>query len=100
VGEVLGFYKLGDKVLLIEDTTVTAHTAIEFIQRLRKENLLITDIITIVDMRKTAKSNLKKEGVNLYPLFTWKELYEQFLDKNPSMLSSEMKNILDKIIYD
>lgn len=98
-GEVLGFHKTNDRVLLIEDATVTAHTAIEFIRRLRKKELVVTDIITIIDVGKSANQNLKKEGVRLYPLFTWSELYEYFVDKNSRLLSDEMKIILKEIIY-
>ncbi len=97
--EVLGFYTPGDRVLLIEDATVTAHTAIEFIQRLRKKGLIINNIITIVDVGNSAIKNLEKEGVKLHPLFTWKELYEHFIDKHSELLSGEMKKVIDKIIF-
>jgi orotate phosphoribosyltransferase len=98
-GEILGFYELGDRVLLIEDATVTACTAIEFIRRIRKEGLLISDIITIVDVGESAKNNLKKEDVKLHSLFTWRELYEYFINSHSKSLSDEMKIILDRIIY-
>lgn len=98
-GEVLGFYTSGDRVLLIEDATVTAHTAIEFIQKLRKKGLIVNDIITIVDTGSFAVRNLEKEGVRLHSLFTWKELYEHFVNSHYKLLSDKMKNVLDEIIY-
>jgi orotate phosphoribosyltransferase len=97
-GEILGFYKPKEKVLLIEDATVTAYTAIEFIKRIRKKGLLIRDIITIVDVGGPAKDNLLKEGVRLHSLFTWRELYGHFKNNNFCKLSNKMKIILDKII--
>jgi len=97
-GDILGLYKKGERVLLIEDATVTAQTAIGFVKRLREKGLIVNDIITVVDIGKEAKNNLKKEDVNLYCLFTWKELYNCFKIEKPNYVSGEMKKFLEKII--
>jgi orotate phosphoribosyltransferase len=97
-GDILGIYEKGDRLLLLEDATVTADTALEFVHRLRQEELVITDLITIIDIEKTAESNLKKEGVKLQALFTWKELYEFYKKEKPVAITNEMKKVLDEFI--
>jgi len=74
-GDLLGKFKKGDKVLLIEDAIVTANTAIGFIKRIRQDNLLVKDIISIVDIGGLGFKNLKNEDVCLHSLFTWKDLF-------------------------
>lgn len=84
--------------MLIEDATVSANTAIDFAKKLRKKGLIVKDVVTILDVGKSAKDNLKKEGIRLHPLFTWKVLYDYFKDKNAGLISREMELVLNKFI--
>lgn len=97
-GELLGNYKKGDNVLIIEDATVTADTVIDFVNKLREKGLEINDVITILDIEKSAKDNLNELGVNLYTVFTWKELYEVYKKEYPDTIAKDMKIFLDKFI--
>lgn len=97
-GELLGIYKEGDKVLIIEDATVTANTVIEFVNKLKDSDLQINDVITILDIEKSAKENLAQLGINLHALFTWKELYESYRKEYPDLISEDMKIFLDKFV--
>ena len=97
-GELLGAYNEGDKVLMIEDATVTANTVIEFANKLKDSGLKINDVITVLDIEKLAKENLAKLGINLYALFTWKELYESYKKECPGIISEDMKIFLDKFV--
>ncbi len=97
-GELLGCYKEGDKILIIEDATVTANTVIEFVAKLKDSNLEINDVITILDIEKSAKENLTHLGINLHALFSWKELYEVYKNEYPSLISDDMKIFLDKFL--
>ncbi|MEI6835771.1 MAG: phosphoribosyltransferase family protein [Candidatus Falkowbacteria bacterium] len=97
-GELLGNYQKGDEVLIIEDATVTANTVIEFINKLKDSGLKISHVITVLDIEKSARENLAKLGVNLYPLFTWKELYESYKIERPKFINQDMENFLDKFI--
>lgn len=97
-GELLGIYKKGDKVLIIEDATVTANTVIEFVNKLKDSDLEINDVITILDIEKSAKENLAHLGINLHALFTWKELYESYRREYPEIINDDMKIFLDKFV--
>lgn len=97
-GELLGNYKKGDKVLIIEDATVTANTVIEFVSKLKASDLKIKDVITVLDIERSAKENLARLGIDLNPLFTWKELYETYRKEYPDLISEDMKVFLDKFV--
>ena len=97
-GELLGNYKKGDKVLIIEDATVTANTVIEFVNKLKDSDLKMNDVITVLDIEKSAKDNLTRLGINLHALFTWKELYESYKKEYPDLISEDMKVFLDKFV--
>lgn len=96
-GNLLGLRSANETILLIEDATVTANTALDFIKTLRNNNLIINDIITIIDIEKGAKKNLFNKNVNLYSLFTWRDLYELYQRYNP--IKDELKIIFDKFVY-
>lgn len=97
-GELLGNYKEGDKVLVIEDATVTAKTVIEFVNKIKSYNLEINDVITILDIEKSAKESLAQLGIKLHALFTWRELYEYYKKEYPNIIDSDMEIFLDKFI--
>ncbi len=99
-GEILGVYKRGQRVLLIEDATVTAKTVIDFSKRIRKNNLIIDDVITILDVGGIAKNNLKKNKINLHFLFSWSELYEYYKKKNISSIDKDVVNFLDRTLLE
>jgi orotate phosphoribosyltransferase len=98
-GELLGVYNKEDVVLLMEDATVTADTAIQFVKKIREYGLAINDIITVIDVGGNAKVNLQKEGVRLHVLFTWAELYEFFKKEKPDYLTDDIKKLIDKFVY-
>ena len=97
-GELLGNYQAGDQVLIIEDATVTANTVVEFVNKLKDSNLKITDVITVLDIEKSAKDNLAELGINLHALFTWKELYESYKTEYPGVINEDMVIFLDKFV--
>lgn len=83
---------------MIEDATVTAKTVIEFVNKLQASNLQINDVITVLDIEKSARENLAQSGVNLHPVFTWRELYETYKEEYPDLISADMKIFLDKFV--
>ncbi|MFZ2310886.1 MAG: phosphoribosyltransferase family protein [Patescibacteria group bacterium] len=97
-GELLGHYNAGDQVLIIEDATVTANTVIEFVNKLKGSDLKITDVITVLDIEKSAKENLAVLGISLHALFTWKELYEVYNLEYPERINKDMKVFLNNFV--
>lgn len=79
---------------------MTAKTVATFIIRIRKNDLLISDVITILDVGGLAKNNLKKLKINLHNLFTWSELYEYYKKKNLALMDKDVVNFLDRILLE
>jgi len=96
-GELLGIYQKGEKVLIIEDATVTANTVIEFIGKLKDKGLVVSDVITVLDIGQDAKANVAALGVTLHPVFTWRKLYESYKAEYPQSISQELEVILNDI---
>ena len=95
--EILGIYKNGDKVLMIEDAVSSANSAIEFAGRLRKAGLLVTDVLSLVDVGRGAAENLKAQNICLHSIFQWKNLYECYKTRKPGALNPEVKVYLDNM---
>lgn len=95
--EILGIYKKGDKVLLIEDAVSSASSAIEFTGRVRGAGLLVADVLAIVDVGRGAGENLKAKDICLHSIFQWKNLYECYKMKKPNTLDPEVKKYLDNM---
>jgi orotate phosphoribosyltransferase len=78
---VEGDYKKGQKVILIDDMIAYGEKKQAFAENLKDSGLNVSDIMVILAHtdRKFAREErwLKKEGINLHYLFTWKELAEE-----------------------
>jgi len=64
----------GEKLIIIEDVITTGGQVIESVIKLRKEGAVIKDVFCVIDREQGGKENLKKVKLNLYNLFTMKEL--------------------------
>jgi orotate phosphoribosyltransferase len=80
--DLLGIFEKGERVLFIEDAIVTAQTVISFAKRLKQDDLLVTDVVSIIDAKKTGRKNLEKYGINLHSLFIGNDFVD-FYKKNP-----------------
>ena len=98
--ELLGVYKKGDKVLIIEDAISSANTVIEFALRIRNYGLLVSDVLAIVDVGRGGEENLKNQNICLHSLFKWKNLYKCYKIKKSHLLNPEIKIYLDDLFKD
>jgi uridine monophosphate synthetase len=89
-GDLLGIFEKDDKVLFIENVTVTANTVISFAERLKKDYLRVSDVVTICDTEKTARENLKKYGIRLHNLFSYRD-FTRFYKKHPNKNSYSIR---------
>jgi orotate phosphoribosyltransferase len=95
-GEILGVYKKGDKVLIVEDAVLSANSVIEFAGRLRKVGLEVTDVLAMVDVGQGAIENLRAQNICLHAMFTWKDIYDFYKNKNLE-INPEVQEYLEKI---
>ncbi len=95
--EILGVYKKGDRVLIIEDAVSSANSAIEFAGRLRRAGLVVADVIAIVNVGRGAEENLIAQNICLHSIFEWKNLYNCYKIRKPNSINLEVKKYLDNI---
>lgn len=74
-----GNYTKGDKILLIDDLITEADSKIEAVRALRDQDLIVDTIIVLVDREQGGKEELKRYAVNLYSVFTLRELLDIYL---------------------
>ena len=69
-----GDFKIGDKVLLIEDTMTTGSSVLETYHKLKNSGLEVENVIILFDREHEGCSRLEKENLNIYTLFSFKDL--------------------------
>jgi orotate phosphoribosyltransferase len=69
-----GNFKDGTKVVLVEDVTTKGGSVMQAVRAVRERGATVAKIITIVDRLEGAGDNLKKEGLELVPIFTRNDL--------------------------
>ena len=94
-----GEFKKKSKSILIEDMATDGGSKIHFINSMRKAELSVRDIFVVFfyDIYPSAKANMKKMGVNLNYLASWKDI----LEISPNYISmkdhANLKKYLDMI---
>ncbi|HLK81937.1 MAG TPA: orotate phosphoribosyltransferase [Xanthobacteraceae bacterium] len=61
-------------VVLIDDVTTKGGSVMEAVRAVRERGATIKKIITVVDRLEGAAENLKKEGIDLEPIYTARDL--------------------------
>jgi uridine monophosphate synthetase len=81
-----GEYKMGERVVLIDDMITTGASKIEAIKPLTDAGLIIKDIVVLFDREQGGREFLEKRGFRLFPVLTLKEwldllVYKKKIDK-------------------
>ncbi|HSV23463.1 MAG TPA: orotate phosphoribosyltransferase [Xanthobacteraceae bacterium] len=61
-------------VVLLEDVTTRGGSVLEAVHAVRARGATVKQVITIVDRLEGASENLRKEGIELRPIFTTEDL--------------------------
>jgi orotate phosphoribosyltransferase len=69
-----GNFKEESKVILFDDVTTTGGSVMEAVKAVRGKGGKVNAVITVVDRLEGATQNLAKQGIELLPIFTAKEL--------------------------
>lgn len=69
-----GNFRPNSSVVLFEDVTTRGGSVMEAVHAVRARGATVTKIITIVDRLEGAAENLRKEGIELVPVFTIQDL--------------------------
>ena len=94
--QIEGFYKKGQKAILIEDLATDGGSKVSFIETMRKNGLLVSDIFVIFyyDIFEFEKSDLSKLDVKIHSLCTWKNIVT-YLEKNNIYNETEIHSLKD-----
>ena len=65
--------KAGTSVTVLEDVVTTAGSAIKAIRKLRENNFVVNEVLSIVDREEGGYDALKKQNVDLKSLFSIKD---------------------------
>jgi orotate phosphoribosyltransferase len=65
-----GQFRPNSKVILFEDVTTTGGSVMKAVRAVRDQGCTVKKILTIVDRGEGAAANLKKENLELVPIFT------------------------------
>ena len=69
-----GNFRPNTTVVLIDDVTTKGGSVMQAVRAVRAQGAKVKKIISIVDRLEGAAENLKKEGIDLLPVFTTREL--------------------------
>jgi orotate phosphoribosyltransferase len=71
-----GQFRPRSKVILFDDVTTTGGSVMKAVHAIRDQGGSVKKILTIVDRCEGAKENLKKEGLDLVPIFTRENFHD------------------------
>jgi len=74
--KIEGELNKGDRVVIVEDVTTTGGSVLKAVKEIRENGGIVDKVFVVVDRMEGAIENLKKEGVELIPLVSVKELRE------------------------
>jgi len=77
-----GEYKVGERVVLIDDMITTGASKIEAIKPLVEAGLVIKDIVVLFDREQGGGEFLEEKGFKLHPVLTLKEWLDLLVEKN------------------
>lgn len=75
-GQIIGDFKKGDAILMVEDVATTGGSVLKAVQLLRKEGLYVRYAVVVVDREEGAVEALAREDVVLIPLVRISELLD------------------------
>lgn len=78
---IMGVYRPGQKVLVIDDLVTKAHTKLEAIGALIENELMVKELLVLIDREQGGKQKLEDEGYNLRAVFPVTELMELYLEQ-------------------
>ncbi|MDR2685154.1 MAG: orotidine-5'-phosphate decarboxylase [Rickettsiales bacterium] len=96
-GDYTAPFKAGDKVLVVEDVATSGGSSMETINKLRKDGMVVNDLIVAVDRQQGGKQLLKENGVNLHSVFTQQSVIQKLLPANHPMYNVVMKYLSENV---
>lgn len=77
---ILGDFKPGQTVVLVDDLTTKAVSTIEVVEFFRTNGLQIKDVLVLIDREQGGAQQLAKEGCALHSVFKLRDLLQYYLE--------------------
>ncbi|MEM1547437.1 MAG: hypothetical protein QXM98_01255 [Thermoproteota archaeon] len=90
---VEGLFKMGDKVLIIDDFVSTGRQVSKAVDKIVSEGGVVEDAVVIVCQSKNAAEKFRKKGVELHYVFEFRNLVES-LRKLDALTESEYETLV------
>ncbi|XP_073997015.1 rudimentary-like [Rhodnius prolixus] len=74
-----GVYNEGQTCLIIEDVVTSGGSILETAKDLRKDGLIVTDVVVVIDREQGGAHNLIKSGIKMHSIFTLSKILEVLL---------------------
>ena len=71
-----GNFRANATVILIDDVTTKGGSVMQAVHAVREQGATVKTVITLVDRLEGAAENLRREGIELVPIFTTRDLLE------------------------
>lgn len=96
--KVEGEFKAGERALLLDDLITTGASKLEAIDILRKEGLVVEDLIVLIERGKQGRVDMEKAGIRLRAYFHVKELFAscERLGIIDAKLRAELERFVDE----
>ena len=90
---VEGLFKMGDKVLIVDDFVSTDRQVSRTVDKIISEGGVVEDAVVIVYQSRNAAEKLKKKGVELHYLLEFRKIVEG-LRKLDALTENEYKSLI------
>ncbi|KAK9508806.1 hypothetical protein O3M35_006273 [Rhynocoris fuscipes] len=97
-----GKYLEGDTCLIIEDVVTSGGSILETASDLRKDGLIVTDVVVVIDRGQGGEKNLKQNGIRMHSIFTLSKILDILLQRkilDDGTVDSIKKYIKDNQIF-
>ncbi|MEI8131095.1 MAG: orotidine-5'-phosphate decarboxylase [Leptolinea sp.] len=78
MSEIEGFYKPGERVVVIDDLATTGGTKFEAIEKLTAAGLVVEDVVVLIDRQSGAKESQQVAGFTLHAALTLTNLLDHW----------------------
>lgn len=79
--KIEGIYQKGQKVLILEDLVTTGSSALETLQDLQQEGLVVEDVMVLLDRCQGGKALLKEGGYHLHALLELDDVLQNLYER-------------------
>mgnify|MGYP001585540094 FL=1 len=81
-GDIDGFFEQGDVVVVVDNLITTANSKLEAIDILKRNGLIVEDVVVLVDRQQGGKETLEKAGYQLHSVFTITDMLGLYLEND------------------